>query len=369
MTPQDVSNSTCKTEKKRLLCLKGEYDFVKESGKAQDFKKGSHHTPFASFCDPQKGAIKMNEATLNKIVKPTTDRRIRCERTNTLKEPGSYDLSNFAENFLKIETEAKPTKSPRFVRRICTIPEPVYHPFTRDIELNRVLYCIEGQALLISPDGETQFITTGSGLIIPAGIEYDLLLGRGTQNWLSSIWESDSPAVSLPENFGTQVFTIVEVSHIFKELTQAVIELPIEEVPSQNLLLAWLNMLIFESKPGGCSFALLPKIQEEAQNVKELLQAIKNNPAADWNLNSASAVAGYSPFHLSRVFRSTIHMGMPKFVETCRTEQAIKELLTGNIPLNLISEKCGFGTPQAMRTAIREITGFLPSEIRPRQGE
>lgn len=311
----------------------------------------------------------MSEATLNKTVQPTTDRKIRCERTNALRAPGIYDMSQYMEALLQYEEEAKPTKKPRFIYRDCETPEPVYHPFTREHELSRLVFCIEGQALLIAPDGQTQFITNGSGVLIPSGFEYDLLLGRGSQKWISAHWEPESVAMTIPEGTGTQVLTIENASSIFKELTQSLLKTVALTTPAQNLVYAWLNLFIHETQPKAKSFSLVPAIEEESGNMHELLLAIKSNPNSDWNLNSAALVAGYSPFHLSRLFRSTVHMGLPKFVEACRTERAIEELLEGTTPMNILSEQCGFGTPQAMRTAIRETTGFLPSELRPRSGE
>lgn len=302
-------------------------------------------------------------------MQPTTDRKIRCEQTNALKLPGTCDQKAHFDALMKHEIEARPTKKPRFINRICQIAEPAYHPFTRETGLAKILYCIEGHALLIADDGQTRFMTAGSGLFIPAGYEYDLLLGRGTQNWLSSHWEADSPVMSMPELVGGQSFTINDTSEIFRKFTEKVITEVNVGPLSENLVHSWLHMLIHESQEKSRSYSLIPPLEAEAESIQDLLAAIKLKPSAEWNLNSAAELAGYSPFHLSRLFRSTVNLGLPKFVEASRTEKAIEDLLAGTTPMNLLFEVCGFGSPQAMRMAIREFTGFLPSELRSRTGE
>ncbi len=311
----------------------------------------------------------MSEAALNRIMQPTTDRKIRCEITNALKEPGTCDQTAYLPTLLKYEQEAAPTKKPRFIHRICETPEPVYHPFTREIDLSKLLYCIQGHALLIASDGTTNFLSGGSGTYIPAGIEYDLLLGRGTQNWITTHWEADSPMMVSPEADTAQTLTLTDTSEIFKKLTEKIISELGSSSISQNLILSWLHMFIYESNVGGRSFSLVPNLEDESESIVELISSIKSNPASDWNLNAAAEVAGYSPFHLSRLFRSTVNIGLPKFVEACRTEKAIEDLLSGSTPMTALFDTCGFGSPQAMRMAVREYTGFLPSELRARPSE
>jgi AraC-like DNA-binding protein len=57
-------------------------------------------------------------------------------------------------------------------------------------------------------------------------------------------------------------------------------------------------------------------------------------------------------------------MGFPEYVDRCRTEVAIRKLLEGAESMSFVAGDSGFGTPQAMRTAFREYTGFLPSEMK-----
>jgi AraC-like DNA-binding protein len=306
-------------------------------------------------------------------MEPKTDRKIRSESTNALKCPEMYDLSSCQEVLIKQlneqEEQFAPNKKPRFINRICNTPEPVYHPFTREIGFSRVLYCINGFGLLIGDDGTTKCVTAGSGIFIPSGFEYDLLLGRGSQNWITSHWEGDSPIMSTPDFQGAQTFAINNTTEVFKNLTATIVSdiANIEKMP--YLILSWLYMFIHESSNHGMSFSLSPPLEPEAENIHDLVTSIKANPAQDWNLSAAAEVAGYSPFHLSRLFRSTVNMGLPQFVEACRTEIAIEELLNGKTPMNVLFENCGFGTPQAMRSAIREYCGFLPSELRANPAE
>lgn len=95
-----------------------------------------------------------------------------------------------------------------------------------------------------------------------------------------------------------------------------------------------------------------------------LLEQVKRDPTQDWSLKRAAAVAGYSPFHLSRSFRQTVGYGFPEFVHRCRAEIAIRKLCTTNESLDEIVKSSGFGSSAAMRDALKEFVGLLPSEIR-----
>lgn len=100
-------------------------------------------------------------------------------------------------------------------------------------------------------------------------------------------------------------------------------------------------------------------------SVDHLVRGVRAQPSAPWGLKEAAVYAGYSPFHLSRTFRGHLGMGFPEYVDRCRTEMAVGQLLAGNQPIEEIASACGFGSAQGLRDSFREYLGILPSELRP----
>ena len=98
--------------------------------------------------------------------------------------------------------------------------------------------------------------------------------------------------------------------------------------------------------------------------VKDLVAKVRSNPAAPWPLKDAADMAGYSPFHFSRVFKSLVGYGFHEFVDRSRTECAVEMLVTTESAVDLVASTCGFGTTQGLRESVKEYLGLVPSELR-----
>lgn len=95
-----------------------------------------------------------------------------------------------------------------------------------------------------------------------------------------------------------------------------------------------------------------------------LIEKVRRNPSDYWPVPEAASVAGYSPHHFSRVFKQACNMKFQEFVERCRLGYAIEMLLSSRYSVETIAEKAGFGAPQALREACKEILGVMPSDLR-----
>jgi AraC-like DNA-binding protein len=98
--------------------------------------------------------------------------------------------------------------------------------------------------------------------------------------------------------------------------------------------------------------------------VKDLIAKVRENPALPWPLKDAADMAGYSPFHFSRVFKGLVGYGFHEYVDRCRTECAVELLVTTDMPVDLVASTCGFGTTQGLRESVKEYLGLVPSELR-----
>lgn len=100
------------------------------------------------------------------------------------------------------------------------------------------------------------------------------------------------------------------------------------------------------------------------ETIKELVVKVRQNPAAGWPLKEAANMAGYSPFHFSRVFKNLVGYGFHEYVDRCRTECAVELLVTTDHAVDLVASTCGFGTTQGLRESVKEYLGLVPSELR-----
>jgi AraC-like DNA-binding protein len=98
--------------------------------------------------------------------------------------------------------------------------------------------------------------------------------------------------------------------------------------------------------------------------IGRLVSLVRENPCSQWTLREAAQIVGYSAFHLSRTFKTTVGYGFPEFVDRCRTELAIQTISDPALTMESVATQAGFGSTQAMRNSFRAHTGFLPSEVR-----
>lgn len=114
--------------------------------------------------------------------------------------------------------------------------------------------------------------------------------------------------------------------------------------------------------PDMVQFATVPDDLQET--IQDLIRAVRQSPATPWPLKDAADMAGYSPFHFSRVFKSLVGYGFHEFVDRCRTEAAVEMLLSTENPVDIVANACGFGTTQGLRESVKEYLGLVPSELR-----
>lgn len=234
---------------------------------------------------------------------------------------------------------------------------------------HQIFHSIFGCAFVSGDSFKPMLVGPQSTLFVPAGVNVQIAFGRGEQKWMIGHW--DQTAESIAHTVVDASLTKPEATwhppqecRIFRAFTDSLIEKIDKEALDPRLTAAWLNLATFGLNKGRETFAFCVIPEGATKPIAELLHAIKSDAKKNWSLTEAAKLAGYSPFHLSRVFRATTDIGFPEFVDRCRTESAIRQLLDTKLTINEIAEQCGFGSSQAMRTACREYTGFLPSELR-----
>jgi transcriptional regulator GlxA family with amidase domain len=126
--------------------------------------------------------------------------------------------------------------------------------------------------------------------------------------------------------------------------------------------------VMFLQRPGGQSqfserLALPGTI---ASPVRQILDAIVAQPAADHRLAQLAKRAAVSERHLRRLFAEQTGTTPARFVERVRVEAAREQLERTMTPIETVAASCGFGSPETMRRAFLRVLGVGPSDYRAR---
>jgi transcriptional regulator GlxA family with amidase domain len=128
----------------------------------------------------------------------------------------------------------------------------------------------------------------------------------------------------------------------------------------------WLVM--FLHRPGGqTQFATpvwLPRAERSA--VRAVQSLVESAPGGDHRLPAMAAAAAMSVRHFARVFTQEVGETPARFVERVRLEAARHELETTDATLDVVADRCGFGTAETMRRAFQRRLGVAPDSYRRR---
>jgi transcriptional regulator GlxA family with amidase domain len=127
-------------------------------------------------------------------------------------------------------------------------------------------------------------------------------------------------------------------------------------------------LVLFLQRPGGqaqFSSHLTAQLAER-RPLRELQSWIADNLDADLRVETLAERAAMSPRNFARFFRREIGMTPAAYVEELRVERSRQLLEDSADPIDLISARCGFGTPETMRRAFGRRVGVSPVQYRAR---
>lgn len=133
---------------------------------------------------------------------------------------------------------------------------------------------------------------------------------------------------------------------------------------AEPLMLSVVYEIVARLVTGGDEVQLAALPPDLPETIRQLAGKVRSKPSDGWPLKDAADMAGYSPFHFSRVFKQLVGYGFHEYVDRCRTEAAVELLVTTDMAVDLVASTCGFGTTQGLRESIREYLGLVPSELR-----
>jgi transcriptional regulator GlxA family with amidase domain len=126
--------------------------------------------------------------------------------------------------------------------------------------------------------------------------------------------------------------------------------------------------VMFVQRPGGQSqFSERLELPVDlSPSIRDVLNSIVAEPSGDHRLAALARRAALSERHLRRVFAKQTKTTPARFVERVRVEAA-RELLEGTTtPVDVVADRCGFGSPETMRRAFLRVLSVGPAEYRMR---
>lgn len=127
-------------------------------------------------------------------------------------------------------------------------------------------------------------------------------------------------------------------------------------------------LVLFLQRPGGqAQFSSHLSAQvAERRPLRELQSWIADNLDSDLRVETLAGRAAMSPRNFARFFRREIGVTPAAYVEELRVERARQLLEESADPVDVISTRCGFGTPETMRRAFGRRVGVAPAHYRAR---
>jgi len=109
------------------------------------------------------------------------------------------------------------------------------------------------------------------------------------------------------------------------------------------------------------------KDEEISQNkvVDSVKKYVEENYAdSSLNIKEMANNLGWTPKHISRVFREKEEMGILEYINNLRIDKALRLMRGRNYSIEEISEKVGYASTKTFRRAFVEKTGMMPSKYK-----
>lgn len=105
-------------------------------------------------------------------------------------------------------------------------------------------------------------------------------------------------------------------------------------------------------------------MMENEKIIKKTIDYIESNLDGQLNLDEISKEAGYSKFHLNRLFSEYVGCTIYKYVQMRRLTVAAEELVYTEKPITDIAYDANYSSQQSFTLAFRQLYGHPPLEYR-----
>ena len=98
--------------------------------------------------------------------------------------------------------------------------------------------------------------------------------------------------------------------------------------------------------------------------LKRVREYVAAHLASGIRLQQLASVAGLSPYHFARAFKTSTGLSPNSFVLHCRIAEAKRLLSASSLPIGEIARRTGFNGPGQLSTRFRAMSGTTPSAYR-----
>ena len=103
------------------------------------------------------------------------------------------------------------------------------------------------------------------------------------------------------------------------------------------------------------------------RDILAVLQHINNHINDTLSTEMLSDFLGYETSYFIRLFKKNVGMTPRNYIRSIRLEKAEKELITTDVPINVIARNCGFENMSYFTRAFQEVYHTTPSAYRKKQ--
>ena len=126
------------------------------------------------------------------------------------------------------------------------------------------------------------------------------------------------------------------------------------------------HLVTYLQRPGNqaqMSMFITPPAAQQSL-VRDTIEHVMGHLAEDLSAVVLAARVGVSERHLSRLFLAEVDLTPSRFVRRMRTEAAANLLVSTDLTMQSIAQRCGFGTAEALRQTFQGHYGVSPSHYR-----
>lgn len=98
--------------------------------------------------------------------------------------------------------------------------------------------------------------------------------------------------------------------------------------------------------------------------IKKVIDYIEDNLDGKLSLDDVAANAGYSKFHLNRLFSASVGCTLHKYIQTRRLTEAAGKLITTKKPIIEIAHETNYDSQQSFTLAFRQLYHCTPQRYR-----
>ncbi len=96
----------------------------------------------------------------------------------------------------------------------------------------------------------------------------------------------------------------------------------------------------------------------------DMIEEVLRKPSGRVRVSELAASAGFSRFHLTRLFHTSAEETLELFLRRMRLERAAYLLLNSERKVHQVAVECGYRSPEAFSRAFRRAFGCLPTEAK-----